>query len=357
MPPENEGRISIDQAVGLLNVEPPQEEAPQEAAAEPEQPQEAPQEAPEQPESPQEPEEQPEAPEIEAAEEPDPEPEAEPLDPPLFWKSEDKAAFAQLPREAQERILGYENDRVVAHNKQLEAAATARKTYEAEAAKVLGLAERVNEIAARAEADFERPVEGLYDAEGRQMRWSDLDWDGLRRASPQDFATWRAQYDFEQAELQRIKTAQQETAQEAQKAALTQHHQRTAEDLNKVAPHLLANNGERINAVGNYLSQKGYSPERLLWAEASDFVIAEKAMAYDELQAKAKAARTGAQQAPTQPGAPRRPPQQASRPPVRPAPANTAPSPKSTAQEAYAKFTRSGKIDDAVAALTARGSG
>lgn len=352
----SEGAINVEQAVGLLGAEPPEreeaQEAPQEAAEAPPEPEEASVEQPE-PESP----EAPEGEEIEG--EPDAaaaEPE-DGLDPPPFWTAEDKADFADLPRKQQEKILAYEAQRVTANNKALEVAAQARKAYEAEAAKAAQLIERVNDVAAKAEAHFSRPVEGLNDPDGNPMTWDEVNWNAWFQADPQTAAVYRSKFDFEQAELQRVKTVQQEAAQTAQQAALTAHVQQQAQVLSTVAPDL-ANDAAKRQAIGAYLAQAGYSQDRLLWAEAPDLVIAHKAMLWDQAQSKARnAATTGTVQPSTPPGAPRRQPAPAPSRQVRPTTATTAPPPQRAVDTASSRLRKSGRIDDAVALLNARGSG
>lgn len=342
------GALTVDAAAGLLGPEPEENEeaAPVEAEAKetPEPEAEAPEGASEA-----------EAPE---GEDPEPDPEepeavAEPaLDPPPFWKPEDKADFAELPRKLQEKLRAYEDDRTKVTAQTLQQSAEARKAASAEAAKLAELAPKLAAVADQAQAMFERPVEGLTDGQGNPLqpfKWSEVNWPQWHKTDPLAATMAWTRYQAEAAEVQQIQSAKQLAQQQQERTAYDAYIQEEHEKLATVNPKLATDQAER-QKVGNYLISRGYPPEAIGRAGALDFDTAHKAMLYDQLQAKVA-------QQPKPGAAPPRTPQAQSKA-VRPSAAVPAvPPQKRAATEAANRFAQTGNIDDAVAALNARGSG
>lgn len=286
--------------------------------------------------------------------EPDePEAEAGPaVEPPPFWKPEHKEVFAKLPAEAQEAIKAYDQQREATVRGSMLQAAEARKSFDAQAAELAKLAPQVAAVADEAQAMFERPVEGLTDSQGnaiKPMPWSQIDFDAWHKQDPLAASVAWTRFQSETATLARIKAASQVSQKQAQDQAFGAYIADQTQALQVLNPDLASDPGKRA-AIGKHLIERGYTPDVLRGIGALDLDVAYDAMRWRELQARAKTApRAGAQ--------PPRTAQAQSRT-VRPSAAVPAvPSQKRAATEAANRFAQTGNIDDAVAALNARGSG
>lgn len=275
------GALSVDQAIAALNAheEPetntPAVESAAEAPAAPEDPAgetSAPEEAAGEAEN-----LVPDAPEGEEAE-----PAATPLDPPLYWKPEAKAKFATLDPELQAEILAQEGPREASAAKAKAEAAEQVKAAQAELSKLQPLAETLSAKVQQWAQTF-------------QSRWGTQtpDWTAYAQSHGTDaMVLAKTQFEAEQSQLA-------EAARAAQTAEVQAHEQyvRTEfERLKAVSPELAdpEKGPERRGEVTKYLQGLGIPDQALVKISATEMSIARKAMLYDLLQAKAKAAPTPA---------------------------------------------------------------
>ena len=333
------GAITVDQAVGLLGQaapEPAREpEAPRETAAEAEP---APAEGDEtQPPIEAEPTAEDQAPEPEAVTgEPDEESEdaaQPPIRAPQSWDAEAKAKFEALPRDLQEVVLARETDRDKAVQRSVQDAADARKLAEARAAE----AESVTQIKA--------VLDQILPAALQTFRYKWSDWTPVRqaemaRSDPAGYIARKAEFEAEAAEMGRLSAVNQHT----QQAAYRQFVQTEMAKLATLAPALVDSKEgpARRNALGAYLAREGVPTDQIPQLDANTIRLAHKAMLWDEAQAKAATAAAPGRLAPTP-----------AQPAVRPASAQSAPSRQRSRDAAVERLSRTGSVDDAVAAMRA----
>lgn len=319
-----DGALSIDDAVNQLDAEPREEEQaqPEPEAPEPEEPEEAPEEVEE-------------AEQAEEVEEPEVQAEA-----PHYWSAEAKARFAELPPELQAVVAENEAGRERAVQKAQREAVEARKAAEAEVQAIQQRVQGLDEVLQRAEVQFDRPVPGLLNAEGRPMRWAEVDWDAWFEEDYHSAAPWKAKFDAEQAALQRLTDARQKAEAERISNLRKVENGRIPEVIPDFADP--KEGPRRIEATLRHLVEERGIPQDVLKAiTAEELSIAYDAMRWREAQAKAQARPQ-----------PQRPP--AARP-VRPAaPAQTS-TPQRQAEQARNRFAQTRSVDDAVALLNLRG--
>ena len=276
-----------------------------------------------------EPEEAPE--EAPEAEEEAPEPVVEA---PHYWPADKKAEFAKLPPELQALVAEQEAGRVRAVNQAQQQAVEARKAVEAEIAQTQAVNQRLTQAAEAAESYHSRVIPDLG------MTWEQVDWQAWFAQDRATAAAYRAQYDAEREDIQRIQAAKDE----AEQTAYRQFLQAEALKLPEVAPELVDPvKGPKLKAdLGQYLTSKGYTQDRIGRFGALDLSLALKAMMFDAAQANAQALKS----APQKPAAPARP--------VRPAAAASAPTQTARIRELEARAARTGSLDDVLALRRAK---
>lgn len=322
----SEGVLDFDAAVNQLSAledERPEDEA-QENTAEADEPEadEASEAEPTAEDSDAEPEEEPTA---DAEDEEEPEAEDPPIQAPHSWDKDAKERFAKLDRETQEYLVNRENERDRAVSQKLNEAAEQRKSFEEASAKVEQYVQSMAQIAEKASKVF-------------ADRWQNVNWQELAQSNPAEYVRLEAQFKAEQATLHQTQQAQQK----AEQIELAQFTQREGQRLQELAPEL-AQSAEKKAELAKYLTDGGVSQENLKWASATELSIAYKAMMYDRLQA---------QPAPTKPRSEKPAPKT-----VRPAAeAKSKPRRVQQAESAMKRLSKSGSVEDAIAALNARES-
>lgn len=274
----------------------------------------------------------------EAEEAPEDAPEAEEeapvVDAPHYWPADKKAEFAKLPPELQALVAEQEAGRVRAVNQAQQQAVEVRKGIEAEIAQTQAVNARLAQAAETAEAYHSRVIPDLG------MTWEQVDWQAWFAQDRATAAAYRAQYDAEREDLQRVQSAKEE----AEATAYRQFLQAEALKLPEVAPDLAdpVNGPKRKAELGQYLTSRGYTQDRIGRFGALDLSLAYKAMMYDAAQANAQALKS----APQKPAAPARP--------VRPAASAPAPTQTARIRELEARVARSGSLDDVLALRRAK---
>jgi hypothetical protein len=285
------GPLSIDAAVALMTapaVEPEKieqpaavvaEQAPVEAAAEPETGGEEPQS-----ESATTDDDAGEAAEPGDGEEAETPPEAaaQPVDAPQWWEADKKALFAQLTPELQATVRAMEDRREALTAKSRQEAAEARKQAESEVNGVKALAEQLSTFVPQAVEMF-------------KTEWENIDWDGWvdriqaeedPEVAARDLVAYnKAKLGMERAQttLQKLQKSQVEAEQIARQAFVRE----VVADLQEHAPELLKPDNQK--ALGEYIVKSGLPPEAMGQASAKELIVAHKAMLWDQAQAAAKA--------------------------------------------------------------------
>jgi hypothetical protein len=249
------------------------------------------------------------------------------VDPPHFWSAEDKAAFAALPPELQETVLGYERNRDHATARTIQEAAEARNRVEAVASMADQMVERLDKLTAEAEAAF-------------GQRWpGPVDWAALAdEVGAEQAMRLKLQYDQDAEDLQRLSAAKQE----AEAAGFQAYVAGEFEKLKTIEPELAdpKHGAERRAGVVKFLADNGVPLDQIRHAGALEFALAYDAMRYR--QARASYAQ-GAE------------PRARGRAGVVPGAAPTQGASQQRAAGAKARFAHKPSIDNAVAALLARG--
>lgn len=328
--------MSIDEAAGLLTdaaeatPEPAEERAPEPAPDDTEdQPEEEPADG-----------DEPEA-EAETEEEPEAEDAADPIEPPIFWTGEDKARFAQLPRDMQEIVAAKAQEGVTwARNAQREAAE--------ERQKIQAEIERVSAL----KVELEQALPAAVDA--FTAKWGGVDenvWAELAEINPAEYTKYHAEYTRDLIQLQRATQAKQQ----ADALTHTSFVQAEAQKLSELAPELAhpETGLSKRKELADYLEGLGVPKERLGHITALEATLALKAMKHDQAQTKAKAVAIGT---PTKSAA-----QKVTAPvkaqAIRPAAAPVHTSSKDKQVSALEnRLSKTGSVEDAVSLLLAKGT-
>lgn len=273
---------------------------------------------------------------LEADDEPaddEPEPVAV-VDAPHYWPADKKAEFAKLPADLQALVAEQEAGRVAAVNRAQQEAVLARKAVEAEVAQTQALNHQLAQTATAAQAYHNRVVPELG------MPWEQVDWSAWFAEDRATAATFRAQYDAEREEIQRVETAKDQ----AETLAYRQFLQAEAARLPEVAPDLAdpTHGPKRKSDLLNYLGGKGYAQDRIAQFGALDLSLAYKAMQFDAAQANAQALKSAPQKSPP------------SARPIRPAAAASAPSQSARIRDLEARVAQTGSLDDVLALRRAK---
>ncbi len=250
------------------------------------------------------------------------------VDPPRWWNKDAKARFASLPPELQAVVFAQEENRERVVQKAKHDAAEAKKLADAHAQEMsqrLALLDRLAPDAAQLFAG----------------RWANVDWSRLPdQVGAEEAFKLKAQYEKERDTLQALGAMQQA----AQAESFRNFVATESEKLKTVAPDLAdeAQGPTRKQELGRFLLQQGFAPERIQYMSADEAAIAYDAMRWRQAQSKAQAL-VKKQQA------------QPARPPVKPTAAAARSTQTKSADDAARRLKATGRIDDAIALLNARG--
>lgn len=320
--------LTIDDAVSLLTAEPVEEDAdaqPAEGEAQPDQASDdqtdAEDDAPDEDDPASEDD-------SEDDEGDDGEPQAAAIPAPEFWSAEEKALFAKAPPDVQ----------------MLVAAKTAEAEKRVYAAKEEAAAER--KVASGVAEQGEKLDQFLSHAESLfRDRWDGVDFVAWAATDPQAAFQAKLEYDAEQQAISQARSARE--------AAQTQEHRQfLSVEFGKLkeAGHPLADpqkGKEARTELLTYMTSQGIPEEAFSWASASELTIAHKAMLYDKLQAERARKPIVAAPNPAQGKA------TATRPTAPPPPRKVVTERRRV--EVVTRAMKTGKMDDAVAAVLALG--
>lgn len=202
----------------------------------------------------------------------DDDPEQPAIDPPKSWDAEARERFAQMPRELQEYVLARETERDRGVSAQQQRAAEARQRADAEAQLFVALKPRLEGLISQAQQQF-------------QTRWQGMDataWQQLAQTDPNRYVQAKAAYDADVQAQQQLTAARQQ----AEAVEYQQFSQAQTARLPEVAPDLAADpkvQGEVFDYIAKQVPN--LSPEDKRWITAEQFLLAWKAMKYDQVQA------------------------------------------------------------------------
>lgn len=204
-------------------------------------------------------------------------PETASVEAPWSWEAEDKAAFAKLSPEDQQRVLKYEEKSRKAAATAMESAANERKLAQAEQAQTVQHRAAIDTVLQQAVAVF-------------QSRWADIDWPRYISENPERAAVDKAQHDAELQMLQHTTNAKQQLeAQESDKYLQSQAAKlREMGQSDPDAKQLLdPESGERARtAVVDYLVSRKVPLEDIRFMSAEGWLVANDAAKYRQLLAR-----------------------------------------------------------------------
>jgi hypothetical protein len=254
------------------------------------------------------------------------------LDPPRWWNKDAKARFAALSPELQAVVFAQEENRERVVQKAKQDAAEARKLADAHTAEMsqrLALLDRLAPDAAQLFAG----------------RWANVDWSRLPdQVGAEEAFKLKAQYEKERDTLGALHAMQQAASEENFRTFVATE----SEKLKSVAPDLTdeTHGPTRKQELGRFLLAQGFPADRIQHMSADEAAIAYDAMRWRQAQSRAQAlAQRQTRQQPAQPA----------KPPVKPTAAAARASQTRGADDAARRLKATGRIDDAIALLNARG--
>lgn len=218
------------------------------------------------------PEADPDADEDEEADEPEAAIEA-----PQFLDEKERAAFAALPRAAQDMILKHDKAMVADYTRKTQALAEDRKAAQAQRQQLEQVVERYSEV--------------LPEAERKLAEWQNVDWQQLAaRVSAEQYNQFRASYEADAKRIHSLRAEKQQAETISFKAYVAEQ----AEELRRIAkdkaPELIAPDaGEKVfKPLVEYAREQGYSDDEIRYIGANDMVILHKAWKFDQMMARRK---------------------------------------------------------------------
>lgn len=257
------------------------------------------------------------------------EPEDPAIEAPQFLDEKERAAFAALPRAAQEMLLKHDKALVADYTRKTQALADDRKAVQAQRQQLDQVVSTFGEV--------------IPDLERKVADWQKVDWPALARTrSAEEYNAYRAQYE---ADAKQLHQTRQQKAQ-AEQASFVTFVSEQGETLKKIAAEqapefLKPDAGEKVlKPLQEYVKALGYSDDEIRWIGAQDMVIAYKAMKYDQMVSERK----------NKPALTLKPDARSTGKPVRPgAPAST--SKRAVTKDIKQRFDKTGSKDLAIAML------
>jgi len=256
------------------------------------------------------------------------EPQAAAIQAPEFWSAEEKALFAQAPPDVQMLVAAKTAEAEKRVYSAKEEAAEARKA----ASGVAEQGEKLDQFLSHAESLF-------------RDRWDGVDFVAWAATDPQAAFQAKLEYDAEQQAISQARSARE--------AAQTQEHRQfLSVEFGKLkeagSPLADPQKGKEARTeLLTYMTSQGIPEEAFSWASASELTIAHKAMLYDKLQAERARKPIVAAPNPAQGKA------TATRPTAPPPPRKVVTERRRV--EVVTRAMKTGKMDDAVAAVLALG--
>jgi hypothetical protein len=254
---------------------------------------------------------------------------AEPVsDPPKFWSAEEKALFAKAPAELQQVISARDAEYSRQVSLAKEEAATARK----EASVITDVKSAIDKQLERAETVF-------------KGKWDGVDWAQWAKDDVAEYAAAKEEFEAEQRELEALRTSQEATAREEHRQFVKAESARLAELVPVFADP--AKGPEIKRSVAEMLREDGFPVEAIQAAGALELRLAYEALQWRQAQ-KRLAQKPQPKPEPAKvekkaPGVVK---------PVAAAPPRKAIVQRKT-QEVVSRAHKTGRMDDAVAALMA----
>jgi hypothetical protein len=249
-------------------------------------------------------------------------------EPPRWWSKEAKARFASLPPELQAVVFQQEDMRERVTSRAKQEAAAARKHAEAGVAEVGRRLAYLDQLAP--------DIANLF-----QNRWANIDWSTLPDQVGADEAfKLKAQFEKERDTMVQLHALQQAAREDQFRKFVAAE----SEKLKTAAPELAdeTHGPERKRQLGTFLLGMGFPADRIQQMSADEAAIAYDAMRWRQAQAKASELA-------------RKQPAQQARPVVRPTAAPQRSNSQRSADDAMKRLRSTGRVDDAVALLNARG--
>lgn len=197
------------------------------------------------------------------------------IETPQFLDEKERAAFAALPRAAQEMLLKHDKALVADYTRKTQALAEDRKATQAQRQQLDRVLETFGTV--------------IPEAERELAEWQRVDWVSL--AQKVDAETYNQYRASAEASQKKVFALRQQEAQ-AREATFTTHVEEQtkllkdlAADPEKGAPEFLKPDApEKVwKPLLEYVKGLGYGEDEIRWIGAADAIVAYKAMRYDQL--------------------------------------------------------------------------
>ena len=254
------------------------------------------------------------------------------IETPQFLDEKERAAFAALPRAAQEMLLKHDKALVADYTRKTQALAEDRKQTQAQRQQLDRVLETFGTV--------------IPEAERELAEWQRVDWVALaQKADAETYNQYRASAEASQKKVFALR--QQEA--QAREATFTTHVEEQtkllkdlAADPEKGAPEFLKPDApEKVwKPLLEYVKTLGYGEDEIRWIGAADAIVAYKAMRYDQLVKAGK-----------KPALTPKPDAKSTAKPVR-AGAAASTSQRAASREVQQRFRKTGSVQDAMNLLS-----
>jgi len=185
-------------------------------------------------------------------------------------------------------------------------------------------------------------------AEADVARYADVDWAALKKENPAEYASLRADYDIDRERLQTVQAERKRTEDELSERRETEFRsfaERQYETLLEKRPEWKDEKvrTKDMQAIAEYATTVGYTADEVAGIyDHRAYLLLDKALRYDALMERVNAAKNGGGRPKPKPAAPS---------------GRTTPPGSGSERErtALGRLSKSGRMEDAVAALLARG--
>jgi hypothetical protein len=197
------------------------------------------------------------------------------IETPQFLDEKERAAFAALPRAAQEMLLKHDKALVADYTRKTQAVSEERKAVQAQRQQLDRIVETFGTV--------------IPEAEKELADWQRVDWVALaQKVDAETYNQYRAQAEASQ---KKVFTLRQQEAQAREATFSTHVDEQTkllkelAADPVKGAPEFLKPDApEKVwKPLFEYVKGLGYGEDEIRWIGAADAIVAYKAMRYDQM--------------------------------------------------------------------------
>jgi hypothetical protein len=199
------------------------------------------------------------------------------IEAPQFLDEKERAAFAALPRAAQEMLLKHDKALVADYTRKTQAVAEEKKAVQAQRQQLDRVVSQFGEVLPEAEREF--------------AEWQKFDWVRLAQmVTAEEYNQYRANAEAAGKRVSTLRTQKAQAEQASFQTFLSEQKTLLTSIAEKQAPEFLKPDaGEKvIKPLVTYIKELGYSDDEITHIGAQDMIIAYKAMKYDQMVAARK---------------------------------------------------------------------